>query len=109
MITGNYFQDNDDLKLQFEYLIDWDEIIQIYENGFEDAKKYQETNDERFAMAPDSVESAKDYYRTIIDSYGELSGNELAPKSQIMDKKRVKVRKRESYFSPRNDRCNEHL
>ena len=98
MITGNYFQDNDDLKLQFEYLIDWDEIIQIYENGFEDAKKYQETNDERFAMAPDSVESAKDYYRTILDSYGELAGNELAPKSQIMDKKGLKFEKGKVIF-----------
>lgn len=91
MITSNYFQDNDDLQLQFSYLIDWDEIIEKYENNFEDAKKYQETNDERFAMAPDSVESAIEYYRTILDSYGELTGKELAPISQTLDKKGLKL------------------
>lgn len=98
MITGNYFQDNEDLKLQFEYLIDWEEIVNQYENDFEDAKKYQETNDERFAMAPDSLEAAKEYYRTILDSYGELAGKELAPISQILDKKGLKLEKGKVIF-----------
>ncbi len=91
MITGNYFQDNEDLKLQFEYLIDWEEIVEQYENNFEDAKKYQETQKEEYAMAPDSLDSARDYYRTVLDSFGEISGNEIAPRSQIMDKKGLKL------------------
>ncbi len=91
MIQSNYFQDNEDLKIQFEYLVDWEEIVHQYENGFKDAKKYLETNDERFAMAPDSIESAVEYYRTILDSFGELAGKEIAPRSQIMDKKGLKL------------------
>lgn len=90
MITGNFFSDNEDLQLHFEYLIDWDEIVQQYENNFEDAKKYQETQDERFAMAPDSLESAKEYYRTLLESFGEIAGKEIASRSQIIDKKGLK-------------------
>ncbi|MFN3604185.1 MAG: acyl-CoA dehydrogenase family protein [Leptonema sp. (in: bacteria)] len=91
MITGNFYSDNEDLQLHFNYLIDWDHIINEYENGFEDAKKYQETRDDRFAMAPDSIETAKDYYKTLLESYGELAGKEIAPKAQIIDKKGLKL------------------
>lgn len=41
MIISNYFQDNEDLKLVFNQLIDWKEIIHAYEHKFEDAEEYK--------------------------------------------------------------------
>ncbi len=91
MIISNYYNDNEDLKLHFEYLIDWENIIKEYEGDFEDAKKYKETLDERFSMAPDSIESAKDYYKTLLESYGEIAGKEIASRARANDKKGLKL------------------
>ncbi|MCS7205895.1 MAG: acyl-CoA dehydrogenase family protein [Leptospiraceae bacterium] len=87
MIVSNYFSDNEDLQLNFEYIVDWEILVQEYENQFEDAKKYKETKDERFATAPDSLEAAIDYYRTVLDAYGEISGKEVAPRAKAIDEK----------------------
>jgi acyl-CoA dehydrogenase len=90
MIQNNYFSDNEDLTLQFEKIISWNDIIDTYENGFEDAKAYQKNGDERLAMAPSNYQEAIDYYRTILESTGEIAGRVIAPQSQIMDHKGLK-------------------
>ncbi len=87
MIQNNYFSENEDLSLQFEKIVEWKDIIDTYENGFEDAKSYQKDGDERLAMAPSSHQEAIDYYRTILESAGEIAGKEIAPKAQVMDHK----------------------
>ena len=62
MIQNNYFSDNPDLMRQFAEIVDWEEIVQAYENGFKDAKLYQENGDEKLAYAPSTVEEAVEYY-----------------------------------------------
>ncbi|EMY70852.1 hypothetical protein [Leptospira vanthielii] len=42
MIQSNYFQTNEDLQEHFNELIDWNEIVPIYENQFSDSKLYLE-------------------------------------------------------------------
>lgn len=91
MITGNFYKDNEDLQLHVEYLIDWESIIKQYEGDFEDAKRYQETQDERFSMAPDNIDFAKDYYKTLLESFGEIAGKEIASRAQANDKKGLKL------------------
>ncbi len=85
MIKSNYFQDNDDLQLQMKTLIDWPELVEAYENGFSDAKQYKETNNERLAYAPSSVEEAVEYYNTLLDTCGDIAGNDLAQVAQEVD------------------------
>lgn len=85
MIQGNYFNDNDDLQLHFRHLIQWPNLVEEIEHGFQDAKLYKESGDERLAMAPSSVEEAVEYYRTVLESVGEMMGAEVAPRSAEMD------------------------
>ena len=73
MIQGNYFEDNEDLRLHLEEITDWEEIVNAYEGGFTDAQEYQKSGDEKLSMAPGNVKDAVDYYRTILESSGESS------------------------------------
>ncbi|MBE7438896.1 MAG: acyl-CoA dehydrogenase family protein [Spirochaetales bacterium] len=85
MIQNNYFSDNEDLVTAFESLVDWDRVVEAYEDNFADAARFKETGDERYSFAPASVRDAKEYYRTILNSFGELTGKELAPIAQTID------------------------
>lgn len=85
MIQNNYFTDSEDLVLQFDHIIDWNEIIDAREDGFADAKRYAETKDESLSMAPGTYQDAVDYYRTILESAGELAGKTVAPVARAMD------------------------
>ena len=86
MIQNNYFTDNDDLQLYFNHLVDWDEIVKAYEGeDFGDAKKYAETGNERYAMAPSNVAEALDFYTATLEAVGQLAGTEVAPRAQQMD------------------------
>lgn len=90
MIQNNYFSDNSDLMLHFENFIPWKNVIEEYENGFDDYKKYQESEDERFVHAPYDVESAKEYYREILESTGSIAGKSIAQNALEADKIGVK-------------------
>ena len=48
MIQENYFTNNEDLQLHFSSLINWEEIINEYENGFLDSQEYQKTKNPFF-------------------------------------------------------------
>lgn len=86
MIKNNYFTENSDLMLHFDKLIKFQEIVEQYEDGFSDAKKYAETNDDKYAMAPADFKAAIDYYREVLTSIGDLSGNYVAQHAAEMDK-----------------------
>ncbi len=90
MIANNYFSDNPDIMLNFNELIDWEEIVLSYENGFEDARLYKETGNERLAFAPSSVEEAVEYYRTVLESTGDLAGRGVSQVAQEMDQTGLK-------------------
>lgn len=77
MIQNNYFLDNSDLMLHFEEVIPWTEIITQYEGDFEDYKKFQETNDEKFSHAPSDMDSALEYYKEILTSTGSIAGKSI--------------------------------
>ncbi len=90
MIQGNYFEDNSDLQQHFNTFIDWDEVVSLYEDGFADAAAFDAAEPgsvqaERLSMAPRSTSEAVDYYRQILEGYGEFWGKEVAPLAQPMD------------------------
>jgi alkylation response protein AidB-like acyl-CoA dehydrogenase len=90
MIQENYFEKNPDLLEHFQSIIDWEEIIHIYENNFADAKIYEETSDSRFELAPTTIDEAKQFYEEILKSTGDISGNYVSQVSQTIDSKGLK-------------------
>lgn len=90
MIQSNYFSTNEDLKEHFFDLIDWNEIVSIYENEFFDSKEYQKTKHPRLEMAPSSVEEALAFYEEILNSTGDISGNYVSQVAGIIDHKGLK-------------------
>ncbi|MBE7411019.1 MAG: acyl-CoA dehydrogenase family protein [Leptospiraceae bacterium] len=92
MIQSNYFTDNDDLQLQFQKIVNWDEVVKTYEGDFEDSKKYKETGDERYSFAPSTKEEALDYYQSVLNSLGEISGTEISQRAKAMDNTGLKYK-----------------
>ncbi len=92
MIQSNYFTDNEDIQLQFQEIVDWNEVVNTYEGGFEDAKKYKETGDEKYSMAPSTKEEAMEYYKSVLDSLGEISGIEISQRAKAMDNTGLKYK-----------------
>ncbi|TGK00773.1 acyl-CoA dehydrogenase [Leptospira semungkisensis] len=85
MIENNYFLQNEDLVQHFEFLIDWEEIVNAFELGFLDKQEYDKTGKEEFSMAPASKEEALEFYKSVLESAGELAGIEISPIVQKMD------------------------
>ncbi|PJZ68773.1 acyl-CoA dehydrogenase [Leptospira perolatii] len=105
MIQSNYFQDNHDLQLHFDQLIDWNEVVHAYEGDFLDAAKYKSTGNERYSFAPSSVEEAKSYYHSILESLGEIMGDFVAPRSKEMDKIGLKYDNGKVIFPKAQEEC----
>ncbi len=72
----NFFTENQDLLFQFENL-DLEEIVELTENGFEDAGK--------FNYAPVNHADAIENYRKIIEIVGDIAGNYIAPRAVQVD------------------------
>ncbi len=90
MIQNNYFSDNEDIQLCMQNLIEWDQIVPAYENDYVDAKAYKESGDEKLAFAPNNVEEGIEFYKSVLESFGELMGKEVAPRAAGMDKEGLK-------------------
>lgn len=90
MIENNYFTENEDIMLQFNDIIDWQEIIQSYEGDFLDSKKYKETGDEALAMAPSNAQEAMEYYQSVLESLGDIAGTKIAQAAAAMDAEKLK-------------------
>ncbi|MCR9145403.1 MAG: acyl-CoA dehydrogenase family protein [bacterium] len=87
MIAENYFSDDADLKLIFDRLVDWSAVVPAYEGAeFFEHKQYAESGDERFALAPGSVEEALELYSSTLEALGEFWGKEVSQHSNELDK-----------------------
>jgi len=110
MIESNYFQDNAELQLSFDKLIDWPGVVEAFEGSdFHDAKHYQETSDDRYAMAPGNVEDAVEFYRSTLDALGEIMGTFVAPRSQQMDHEGLKYADGKVTFPKAQEECYDTL
>ncbi|MCZ8342786.1 MAG: acyl-CoA dehydrogenase family protein [Leptospira sp.] len=85
MISNNYFSDNEDLIDHFDSITPWNEIIEAYEENFEDFHEYQKTNKEELAYAPGNYEDAIEFYRSTLEAGGDISGNDISQIAKEMD------------------------
>ncbi|MCC5813397.1 MAG: acyl-CoA dehydrogenase family protein [Leptospira sp.] len=92
MISENYFSDNQDLQEQFNSIIDWKELVNNFEGDFDDAKEYSKSGMEELAMAPNNLEEALEFYKSSLDSLGELVGKEISPIVKEMDEEGLKFK-----------------
>ena len=76
---ANFFKDNDDLQYYFDKGIDWDSLVQITEHDFAGA------NGEGFS----STEEAVEFYRDIIEMFGQFAAEEIKPHEKEIDEKGV--------------------
>ncbi|EMK25681.1 acyl-CoA dehydrogenase family protein [Leptospira kirschneri] len=85
MIENNYFLENQDLQENFQFIIDWKEIINGFEDDFTDHKIFQKNGDEFLSTAPGSYDEALEYYKSILESGGEIAGRQIASIAKDMD------------------------
>lgn len=90
MIQSNYFTDNTDLQQQFSEIVDWTEIIDVYENGFADAAEFKKSGNPRLEMAPASRDEALQYYKEILQSAGEIAGKHVSQAARDIDREGLK-------------------
>jgi|SRR5690554_812674 len=72
----NFFTDNSDIQFYFKNL-DLKEIVEIAEDNFEDAKKYN--------YAPHNYEDAMENYKKVLEITGDIAGNFIAPRAAEVD------------------------
>ena len=110
MIENNYFTDNADLVTFFNELVDWPEIVQAAEGSdFREAERYRATQDEAFALAPGSVEEAVEFYRSSLESAGEVSGGFISQRAHAMDRTGLKFESGTVTVPPEAIECFEKL
>ncbi len=73
----NFFTDNPDLLFHFNHL-NLKEIVEIAENGYEEAQKYP--------YAPVNYEDAMENYRKVLEVVGDIAGNFVAPRAEGVDR-----------------------
>jgi alkylation response protein AidB-like acyl-CoA dehydrogenase len=88
---ANFFKDNDDLQYYFDKGIDWDSLVQITEHDFADA------DGEGFS----TIEDAVDFYRDVIEMFGQFVAEEIKPYEKEIDAKGVELVDGEVVFPER--------
>jgi alkylation response protein AidB-like acyl-CoA dehydrogenase len=71
---GNFFDDNEDLKFQFEKGVDWPTLVEVTEYGY--------TTKDGFK----SPEPALEFYREVVRQIGSLAADVVAPRSVKLDR-----------------------
>ncbi|MEM7180949.1 MAG: acyl-CoA dehydrogenase family protein [Spirochaetota bacterium] len=91
MIVRNYFDDNPDLQFTLKHFVNWQEIIPLRENNFADFQKYRQTQDDRYALAPENTAQAVENCLDILQQVGEISGKNVASASRTMEEQGLKL------------------
>jgi 3-(methylthio)propanoyl-CoA dehydrogenase len=86
----NFLHDNKDILFHLKHM-DIDRIIRLRENDFIDK--------DSFPYAPKDVEDAKDSYMKILEIFGEICGEILAPLAPEIDKEGVRIEKGDVVFA----------
>ena len=73
-MSGNYYNDNEDLRFYIERAFEWSEIVALYERGFTDKEGFRDE------------EEALEFYRDILDNVGKFFASEVAPQAMANDK-----------------------
>ncbi len=84
--TGNFYDDNDDLRFYVEKYLDWEPLVELTEFDFKMKDGFE------------NLEEALDVYRRILDMVGDFSANEIAPRAEEIDKEHPYLKDGIVYF-----------
>jgi alkylation response protein AidB-like acyl-CoA dehydrogenase len=87
----NFFKDNEDLQYYFDKGIDWESLVRITEHDFADA------DGEGFSTTQEAV----DFYRDIMEMFGQFTAEEIKPYEKEIDEKGVEFIDGEVVFPER--------
>jgi 3-(methylthio)propanoyl-CoA dehydrogenase len=73
-MSANFFLDNDDLRFHFDKAIDWESLASVTEFGF------------TLPGGPKNTQEGLETWREVATMVGELVGEEIAPRSPLLDK-----------------------
>ncbi|GJM28799.1 MAG: acyl-CoA dehydrogenase [Cyclobacteriaceae bacterium] len=73
---SNFFNDNTDLKFQFDQL-ELEEVVEILEHEYTYTKQY--------ITAPGDYSEAIENYQNALETLGDLAGNFIAPRAKMVD------------------------
>ena len=82
---ANFFTDNDDLGFYLDRGIPWGELVAASEHG---------------AEAQGSIDEAKELYRAVAESFGQIAGEVVAPRAARLDTEHSKIVDGEAVESP---------
>jgi len=85
---ANFFRDNPDLVFQFRHGLDWQQIVDLTENGF------------RLPDGPKDLKEALDFYEEVLDATGELVAETIAPRALQLDRLGTRLENGEVVFPP---------
>lgn len=88
----NYYRDNEDLRFYVDRWIDWDRLVKVTERRKDDPD------------APKSTEEALEFYRDILDMFGQFVAGEIAPHAEAIDAHPLRLEDGEVVASPISDR-----
>ncbi len=88
---GNYFRDNEDLLFYVKRHVDWDPLVRVTEH------------EHQTEGGPGSTEAALEFYEEVLDLFGTLAADEVAPKADAIDRKGVKLVDGETVAPPELD------
>jgi 3-(methylthio)propanoyl-CoA dehydrogenase len=71
---ANFFLDNDDLRFQFEHVVNWKDLAELAEAGF------------TLPGGHANLDEAKEFYRAVVESVGEFAAQFVAPRALDIDK-----------------------
>ncbi len=72
-MSANFFLDNEDLRFQFENVINWGEIVDITEAGY------------TLPGGHANLQDAMEFYRSVMEAVGEFSAEFIAPRWRQID------------------------
>ena len=85
---ASFFQDNDDLRFYFERGIDWASLVEVTEYGY---------------RAPEGFKNPKEaveFYREVAEMVGELSAEQIHPKTPAIDREHPRIEDGEAVVGP---------
>lgn len=78
-MSTNFFKDNADLKYYLEKGVDWDPLVRITELDYSRDDGHKD------------LAEAKEFYTDVLNLSGEFVANEVNPKVEAIDRKKVKL------------------
>jgi len=89
-MAENFYKDNPDLQFRLKHA-GLEEVVRMREDDYKQAEKYPE--------APESFEDAMDSYERVLDMFGEICGELIAPRARDVDEQGCRLENGQVHYA----------